>query len=203
MRDMGSCSRTTGLVIMASGLGKRFGSNKLMENVGGRPLIQWIIDATEDIFARRIVVTRSSDVRCLCEDIGIEYILHDCPNRNDTVRIGLSAIMSDIDYCFFVPADQPLISRKSIAKMVQEAKSYPDAIIRSSFGDVVGSPVGFPPDLFGELLKLPERKGGSWVASNNKELVRTVSVDSEYELWDIDTVDDLRRLEDVISKKNK
>ena len=46
-----------GCVIMASGLGRRFGSNKLLADFGGEPMICRILDATEGIFRRRVVVT--------------------------------------------------------------------------------------------------------------------------------------------------
>ena len=44
-----------GCVIMASGVGRRFGGNKLMADFQGKPLLQYALEATEGIFARRIV----------------------------------------------------------------------------------------------------------------------------------------------------
>ena len=48
-------------IIMASGLGKRFGSNKLMASFHGAPLIHSVLDVTGSVplFADRLVVTRS------------------------------------------------------------------------------------------------------------------------------------------------
>ncbi len=78
---MGTEKIKIGLVIMASGLGKRFGGNKLMEKLDNLPLIQWILDASEGIFDRRIVVTRSPEVKALCDERGTGCILHDLPHR--------------------------------------------------------------------------------------------------------------------------
>ena len=39
----------SGCIIMASGQGKRFGSNKLMAEYHGQPLIKWILDITKDL----------------------------------------------------------------------------------------------------------------------------------------------------------
>ena len=63
-----------GLVIMASGLGKRFGRNKLMEELDNRPIVKWIIDSTDGLFDRRIVVTRSADVKLLCDGLEIGHL---------------------------------------------------------------------------------------------------------------------------------
>lgn len=186
-----------GLVIMASGLGKRFGGNKLVADMNGKPLISWIIDATEGLFDRRVVVTRSAEVEALCKSRGIDCIKHNQPNRNDTVSLGLSSLANDVDYCFFVPGDQPLIKRQSVEKLILEAKSNCERIVRLGYGDVVGAPVGFPRALFNELLNLPEGKGGNYVVSKNTALVNIVKAEFEYELRDVDTTADLKELCDI------
>lgn len=56
-----------GCVIMASGLGRRFGSNKLLADFGGEPMICRILDATEGIFRRRVVVTRHEEIARLVQ----------------------------------------------------------------------------------------------------------------------------------------
>lgn len=183
-----------GLVIMASGLGKRFGSNKLMEPFNNKPLIRWVLDSTEGLFDKRVVVTRSREVFELCNNLNIKCILHEFPGRNDTVRLGLSEIEKDIDYCFFMQGDQPLISRESIEKLILCASENRGKIVRAGYRDNVGSPMGFPYELFDELLNLPNGKGGNYIAKNNHSCVQVVEVLHEYELWDVDTPSDLQRI---------
>ena len=67
---------TTGCVIMASGLGKRFGGNKLMADFHGKPMIQRALDATTGLFTRRVVVTRHESVAELCRQQRVEVVLH-------------------------------------------------------------------------------------------------------------------------------
>ena len=81
--------KTVGCVIMASGMGKRFGGNKLMADFAGQPMIARILAATEGLFDRRVVVTRYEDVAAICREQRVEVILHDLPHRSDTVRLGL------------------------------------------------------------------------------------------------------------------
>ena len=71
---------------MASGLGTRFGSNKLMANLDGAPLIAHAIRACDGLFAKRVAVTRHRDVAKLCRSLGVEAVMHDEPLRSDTVR---------------------------------------------------------------------------------------------------------------------
>lgn len=187
-----------GLVIMASGLSKRFGSNKLMEPLLDKTVIEWILETVAGVFDRQIVVTRSMAVRDLCDRLGTDCIFHEQPYRSDTVRIGLSAMMGEIDYCFFTPADQPLIRRETIIDLVEQAKKSEDKIVRPAFKEVVGAPIGFPRKYFDELLNLPEGKGGGFVAKKYLSEMEYVSVKNEYELWDIDTAEDLEKIKKVI-----
>ena len=87
-------SETVGAVIMASGLARRFGSNKLLADFGGEPMLCRVLRATEGI-SPRIVVTRSEDVHRLCVSLGVPVLLHTLPHRSDTVRLGLDALLRE------------------------------------------------------------------------------------------------------------
>ena len=111
-----------GCVIMASGLARRFGSNKLLADFGGRPLLCRALDATNTPqLAARIVVTRSAEVAALCKAEGVPCLVHGLPGRNDTVRLGLDALLAarpDLAGCMFLPGDQPLLQRETVESMV-------------------------------------------------------------------------------------
>lgn len=193
-------SMNHGCIIMASGLGTRFGGNKLMTELCGVPLIQHVLRATDDLFARRVVVTRHSDVARLCDELGVESILHSEPRRNDTVRLGMEK-MTGCDTVMFVQGDQPLISANSMATLLRHAERCPACIWRASFGGTPGAPVLFPTWTFDELRSLPPGKGGGVVARAHKERVRTVEVSSKWELFDVDTPDDLRVLQEHLASE--
>lgn len=182
-----------GCVIMASGLGKRFGGNKLMADFHGQPMICRVLDATEGIFGQRVVVTRSTAVASICFDRGIQAVLHDLPYRSDTVRLGLDA-MPGISSCMFVAADQPLLRRESVAALALAAKNEPESIRRAGSNGICGSPVIFPSWSFPELRDLPEGKGGGAVIQKHPELLQITEFQDPYELRDVDTQNDLAEL---------
>lgn len=191
--DLGRPFGNIGCVIMASGLGKRFGSNKLLADFHGKPMIQQILDATEGIFAQRVVVTRTPEVADLCEKRGIRTVLHNQPHRSDTVRLGLEA-MPEIERCMFTPADQPLLHTDTVAALALASTNEPDSIWRPVCEGVHGSPVVFPKWSFEELMHLPEGKGGGVVIKKYPERLRTVTVQDIYELKDVDCPEDLEEL---------
>ena len=188
-----------GCVIMASGLGTRFGGNKLLADFHGQPLICRILDATEGIFADRVVVTRHKEIAQLCQLRGIRTVLHELPHRNDTVRLGLEAL-TGIERCMFCPGDQPLLRSETIAALALAAAHNPDFIWRTAYKDMPGSPVVFPSWAFSELRNLPEGKGGGYIIKNNPDKVKLLNVQDPFELKDIDTTEDLEALQKQTSQ---
>lgn len=114
-------SLTVGCVIMASGLSRRFGANKLLADFCGQPMLCRAFAATAaPSISARIVVTRSEEVQALCRAQGVPVLLHSLPGRNDTVRLGLSALLEqlpELSGCMFLPGDQPLLRRETVEAM--------------------------------------------------------------------------------------
>lgn len=79
-------------IILASGVGRRFGANKPLTAIDGAPMLQHILDISQGLFAKRIVVTRHKDVAEICAQQQIPCLLHDKPYLSDTVRLGTSYI---------------------------------------------------------------------------------------------------------------
>ena len=186
-----------GCVIMASGLGKRFGGNKLMADFHGKPMLQRALEATEGLFARRVVVTRHESVAAFCREQNVDVVLHDLPHRNDTVRLGLEAL-DDPDACMFLPGDQPLLRRETVAKLLHSWQEHPECMVRPIYEDTEGSPVLFPAWAFPELKNLPEGKGGSAVIKNHPQEMIRVSVSDPFELADADTPETLELLRQLV-----
>ena len=180
-------------VIMASGQGKRFGSNKLMADFGGEPMICRVLKATQGIFDRRVVVTRYAEVAQICRERGIEVVMHDLPLRSDTVRLGLEAL-GDVDGCLFCPGDQPLLKRDTVAALVSAWQAEPEFIWRTAYENHPGAPILFPKWAFEELRTLPEGKGGAFLAKKYPERVRLHPVRDRLELIDVDTRETLMEL---------
>lgn len=194
--DLDEPVRPVGCVIMASGEGKRFGSNKLMADFNGKPLISNILEITEGgLFSDRVVVTRHLDVHNICKENHIPVILHDFPDRNDTVRLGLTSLLKNNPHmtgCMFAVSDQPLLTRESLEHMILTYSHLNpcDSIVQLGYNGITGNPVIFGSSYFHELLQLPHKKGGGAVIKQHPHQVTVVAAKSNYELSDIDTTDD-------------
>lgn len=215
-------SLTVGCVIMASGLSRRFGANKLLADFCGQPMLcrAFVATATPCI-AARIVVTRSEEVQALCRAQGVPVLLHSLPGRNDTVRLGLSALLEqqpELSGCMFLPGDQPLLRRETVETMTERfcheqpsptewQKETEREIFRLGFrvrndpSPLTGSPVLFEKGLFQELLTLPQGMGGSVLLRKYPAHVHTVYIADRNELADADTPEALAQLEALARQK--
>ena len=84
--------------------------------------------------------------------------------------------------------------------VVDVSGSPSSRIWRTSFDGMPGAPVLFPSWAFDELRSLPHGKGGGFVAKMHAEYVRTIEVSSEWELFDVDTRDDLEQLHTHVAR---
>lgn len=195
--DLDAPYGSAGCVLMASGLGRRFGGSKLLVPFMGKPLLSWALNATDGLFSRRVVVTRSREAAAFCAALGVETVVHDYPGRNDTVRLGLEAV-GNVERCLFLPADQPLLSRQTVESLLLCGQNSRGRIWRLCFQGTPGAPILFSRDYFDELKHLPQGKGGGVVAASHGESVRTLPVTDKRELWDIDTPENLTELEQTM-----
>jgi molybdenum cofactor cytidylyltransferase len=195
-----------GCVIMASGLGQRFGGNKLLAELEGRPLVEWVLDATEGVFARRVVVTRHEAVAALCRARGAEVLLHELPYRSDTVRLGVQRLLAEdpaLRGIAFCSGDQPLLRRETLAALAGAAARDGESIEniwRVEWQGQPGTPVLFPAWAFDALQALPQGKGGNVLLRQYPDRVRYVQARQPEELLDVDRPEDLEALRAALQK---
>lgn len=182
-----------GCVIMASGYSRRFGSNKLLCNFGDKKLIERAFMATDGVFSRRVVVTRYKEIADICRREGVECVLHDLPDRSDTIRLGVRE-MEGVKGCMFCPSDQPLLSRSSVLGLADSFLLQNQKIWRLGHRGEVGMPVIFPEKLYSELCELNEG-GGSAVIKKHPDMVCFYEAYKKEELIDADTPEELEKMQ--------
>lgn len=183
-----------GCVLMASGAGRRFGSNKLLADFKGQSLYEKTFNLVDgNLFDKVVVVTRTEEVCQYAKEKGFLAILHDFQERNNVIRLGIEQ-MHGMDACVFCPCDQPLLSKDSLNQLLYTYRESKDKIIRLAWKNMPGTPILFDKQFFDELSSLPHKKGGSYLAVKYPNEVRLVQVKNEEELKDIDTKEDLEKL---------
>lgn len=207
--DIDNIFSSISCIIMASGMSKRFGTNKLLAAFNNNTLFENAINISYFVsFGKTLAVTRHDELVQICEREHIHCIKHNMPYRNDMVRLGVSHIIKEAccqkNNCtqgiLFLPADQPLITKTSLQLLCllfvyyNSDNSRHNTICRLAFNKNAGAPVIFPECYYNELLRLPQGKGGGFIAKKYPAQVILVPAQDKYELYDIDTPDDLTQL---------
>lgn len=191
-----------GIVIMASGLGKRFGGNKLLADFLGKPVITRILDLLPQNLSA-VVVTRHEEVAELCRERNIPVLLHDLPGKDDTIRLGtayLTAHFPDLDGIVYTVGDQPGLKSETLFALLASFEAAPNQIHRLCYGKKPGNPVIFPKTFFPALCALPKETGGSVLIRSHPDMVRFTEVNSPWELQDVDTPEVLKHLEKAVQE---
>lgn len=184
------------ILFLASGNSRRFGENKLLHVLDGKPLYLHGLDMLAALVSARddctlTVVSRYDVVRAGAQALGVRAV--DSPESEKglpyTIRAGLDALsLQEGDFIVFVVADQPYLTEKTVARLLDAAKPGV-RMARVVFGERRGNPNLFSAALAPELYALRGDEGG-------RELLRgadcvLVQAGSERELYDVDTAQDV------------
>lgn len=189
----GAQAPRVGCILMASGLGRRFGGNKLFALSGGRPLYERALSALPaSLFVRAVVTSPYEEILSAGETAGYLPL---CNRRAEegisaSIRLGLSAL-KDTDGALFAVCDQPHLKTDSIITLIDSFLESPEFIYALSWQGKRGNPVLFPRTLYPELLALTGDRGGSAVIRRHPDLLRLSPAGASRELADVDTPQDL------------
>ena len=191
-------------IVMAAGKGSRFGSNKLLAELEGRPLFCWGLDAIDPaLFARVIVVTGYEPVAQEAVRRGYLAVENTAPELgvSRTIRLGLEAAGA-CGGALFMTADQPLLTGQTLRKLTEAFSAEPERIWAAARNGKRGNPCIFPAELLPELAVLEGDTGGSAVIRRYPDRVRLLEVPAE-ELFDCDTPEALAICREKTAKKSE
>lgn len=175
-----------GAVLLAAGLGRRFGGDKLHFQIEGVSLFTRAMTAVPACgFARAAAVSGDDTLLGAAAAAGYLPVRNDAPERgvSHSIQLGL-AQMAGMDAVLFAVCDQPCLTAQSVARLT--AAAAPGRIAALSWKGKRGNPVVFPREYFPELLALRGDTGGSAVIARHLDRLLLVSAQSGMELCDLD-----------------
>ena len=183
---------------MAAGSSGRFGNgiNKLTVPVNGRPLFEYALNAVpKDRLHKILVVTQPGVTEQLADSLGFSCIHNNRPEDgiSRTIRLGTKALSGECSAILYMVSDQPLLSRKSVAGLIDLYLEHPDRIVSASSAGKRGNPCIFPERFFPALMSLTGDTGGSAVIRDHPEDLLLFDIPEE-ELLDTDTPEALDRI---------
>ena len=192
-------------VLLAAGAGSRFGGGKLLAPFGeGRPLIEYTLSGLRGAPVDEIIVVVGKDameLRSVCEPYGALVVNNPdwARGMSTSVRAGLLACAPLARAAVVALADQPLVGAEAVARLVEAFEDGAKVAV-ATYGDEPRNPVLFAREVWPLLLReLSGDKGARVILMRHPELVTEVPCDDVADPADVDTVEDLRRLEGELS----
>jgi len=192
------------VVVLAAGAGSRFGGGKLLADFGGRSLIEATLDGLRGGPVDEIIVVVGSEgerLRSVSTALGDRVVENPswAEGMSTSVRAGLGACSPGTRAAVVTLADQPLVGAGAVARLVEAFEGGAQVAVATYDGRPL-NPALFAREVWPLLRREMSGDRGARVSlALHPELVTEVPCDDVADPADVDTMDDLLRLERELS----
>lgn len=186
-------------VVLAAGQSTRMGTNKLLADFHGQPLIaatlsQIAASGVDAIFV--ITGHQEAEVKAACKGSPITFIHNPryAKGLSTSVQEGITAAQN-FDAAFICLGDMPLIRAEDLARMI-EAFSVEDSrtLIVPARGRKLGNPVLWGAEHFPALMALKGDRGARSLLEAKRDMITEIEVAHDGIMRDADTPEALEEM---------
>jgi len=185
-------------IILAAGFGERFGGDKLLHELHGKPIVLHCLDACLDsrLATIRVVVGADNRLESILQrpapDSRVTLIRNNDPRRGQmsSLKKGLERLPDDCDAAMVFLADMPFVTSEIVNELIDTFHTTKAIVIPSHNGHL-GHPRILPRRLFPAFMRLGDDEKGLRVIDRFRDDIVTVEVEDGRFLTDIDRIEDL------------
>lgn len=192
--------RRVAALVLAAGSSRRMaGSNKLLQPVGGVPMVRRAVNAAlASRCAGVVVVTGFADdaVRRSLAGLDLEFV-HNAAHESgmaSSLRAGLQALPADTDAVVVVLGDMPCIDAGHIDRLVAAFDPQRGNIVVPMKQGRRGNPILWPREFFAEMQQVQGDIGARELLQRHADRIDSVACDDEAIFADVDTPAALEQL---------
>ena len=184
-------------LILAAGSSSRMGSNKLIEDVAGTPMVARVAKAVAASKAQSITVVtgnQADSVKAALKEIAATFVHNPDYKQglSSSLKAGLAALPKDIDGVIVCLGDMPLVSARTIDKLIAAFNPLEGrAIVVPVHDGKRGNPVLWGKHFIAEMRSLDGDQGARKLIDAHAEAVGEIAMDNDEVLFDVDTPDKL------------
>jgi molybdenum cofactor cytidylyltransferase len=145
-------------ILLASGASTRFGGDKLLAQLDGRPLVRWSAEALVGDVDELVVVVRedAAGIRAALDGLPIRFAInHDAERGMSTaIRAGITALPADAEAVIIALGDQPLLDARVVERLITRWRTSGASAVQPCYEDGRGHPVLFDASLYTALCAL-------------------------------------------------
>ena len=193
--------------VLASGMGTRFGGDKISALMGGKQVVCYVVD---DLVAAGLeeimLVVRPETVaeRLACNgEAKIVRNAHYREGMASSIRAAVNNAGNDCDGLLLVNGDMPFFGQARYREMVAIFLNNPDCIVAATVSGVRRNPAIFPASMMKELLGLRGEDGGRKLLASYSGNVVEYAVGSITAVMDIDTPQDLEKANSILRNQGR
>ena len=191
-------------LLLAAGQSSRMGSNKLLAEVEGRPMVARVAQRLLSSHARPIIAVLGNEADRVDAALGrlpVERVRNPAfaEGLSSSLKRGLAALPPDIDGVIVCLGDMPLVAGRDLDRLIAAFNPLEGrAIVVPTRHGKRGNPVLWARRFIPEMAELAGDVGAKHLIGGYAELVVEVEMDSDGVLIDIDTPDALAALRDKV-----
>lgn len=188
-------------VVLAAGRATRMGGAKLMLPVGGRPMIQRVVDATLASKVSETIVVVGHEADAVRHAVGTRDVRvvenpHYAEGMSTSLRVGLGAVDPRAAGALILLGDQPFIGSLLLDALIDRFVESGALVVRPSAAGRPANPVLVDVALFPDLAAEQGDVGGRRVIARQAD-VCLVPVDDPHQIADIDEPHEYEKEKDV------
>jgi len=184
-------------VVLAAGLARRMGRQKLLLQLQGKPVVRWAVERILPHVEDVVVVTGADDaaIRQALSDLQVRFAVNPRPQdgQGTSIAIGVAALKPWTRAAMIALGDQPRIPDAVVRSLLEAFQTSGKAIVAPVYRGVQGTPVVFSSEIFAELRALGGDAGARAVVVARPERVERVAIDLAMPP-DVDTPEDYAKL---------
>lgn len=185
-------------IVLAAGSSTRMGRNKMLLEVGGRPLARRAVEAAVEAGLAPVLVVLGHEADRVREAIaGLDCLPVLNPDHALGVRVslqaGVRALPEGVDAAVVLLADMPFVTARMIRAVAERYGAGGAPLVVSQYGDVNAPPTLYGRSLFPELLAMSGEGCGKQVVRRHKDEAAVVAWPEEA-LADVDVPEDYARI---------
>lgn len=178
-------------ILLAAGLSRRMGGDKLLLEYRGRSLLMHSIDLLDNLpVHERILVTSDARTEFIALPSGVRMLVNHFPENGQSKSIHIGIESATGTHYLFLTADQPGLKLEDLMPLLEAAESNADKIVFPVIDGKPSSPALFPRRFRSELLNLSGDTGGRIVRDANPEMCFVIEPENPKNFMDIDSVED-------------